>query len=260
MSYQLYKRCWVYMGAAHTETRLSAKECRALLRKGGWLVHNTYDFDCGTPTQFWHVIKDSFGGMEELSSKMRNQVRRSMSHYVFRPISREELLEKGYPIHAKAAASYRVKAKMPTKEEFVKQTLHSVENEFWGVFDKEDGHLAAFAKNIVTAEACDYSVLKADPDELTKYPYYGLIYSMNEHYLQQRGLRYVNDGARSITNHSNIQSFLTQKFHFRQAYCHLRVVYAPWLKVGVSLLYPFRRHIPIPLVRILLSQEEMARG
>lgn len=42
---------------------------------GGIFIRNVYDFDTNYETSFWYVIKDSFGGMEELSSKMRNQVK-----------------------------------------------------------------------------------------------------------------------------------------------------------------------------------------
>ncbi len=40
------------------------------------MIRNAYDFDCPEITSFWYVIKDSFSGMEELSSKMRNQVKK----------------------------------------------------------------------------------------------------------------------------------------------------------------------------------------
>lgn len=36
------------------------------------------------------------------------------------------------------------------------------------------------------------------------YPYYGLINEINRHYLQELGLRYVSNGACSITEYSNI--------------------------------------------------------
>ena len=106
---------------------------------------------------------------------------------------------------------------------------------------------------------CDYSVMKARPDELPRYPYYGLIYSMNEYYLKECGLKYVNDGGRSITEHSNIQPFLMQKFNFRKAYCRINIVYKPWLAVMVKALFPFRKWIPVASVRSLLNQEEMTR-
>ena len=35
---------------------------------------------------------------------------------------------------------------------------------------------------------------------------------MNRYYLEELKLKYVNDGARSITEHSNIQPFLIDTF------------------------------------------------
>ena len=49
-------------------------------------------------TSFWFVIKDSFGGMEELSSKMRNQVRKSLKTYDVCRVSASEMLRVGFPI------------------------------------------------------------------------------------------------------------------------------------------------------------------
>ena len=259
MPFTLYKHAWLFIGQETEEPKLSKAECRKLLRKGGWLVRNTYDFDCGEETSFWNVIKDSFGGMEELSSKMRNQVRRSMANYEFRRMTRDDLIDLGYAVHKAAAEGYKIKAEVPTEQEFRDEIMNGVENDWWGAFDKVDGHLAAFAKNIVFNNSCCYSVMKALPDELSRYPYYGLIYSMNQYYLEECGLRYVNDGARSVTEHSNIQPFLIQKFNFRKAYCRLNIVYKPWLAVAVKVLYPFRNAISIVSVRNLLRQEEMAR-
>lgn len=259
MAFTLYKHAWIWIGPENEEPRLSLAETKTLLRKGGWLVRNTYDFDCGEETGFWYVVKDSFGGMEELSSKMRNQVRRSMANYEFRRMTREELLAEGYEVHRAAAEGYRVKAEVPTEETFHKEMMNGPENDYWGAFDKADGHLSAFAKNIVYEQTCNYSVMKARPDDLSRYPYYGLIYTMNEYYLKDCSLKYVNDGARSITEHSNIQPFLIQKFNFRKAYCRLNIVYKPWLALMVRVLYPFRKQVPLASVRNLLNQESMTR-
>lgn len=259
MAFTLYKHAWVWIGPENEEPRLTPAESKALLQKGGWLVRNTYDFDCGEETGFWNVVKDTFGGMEELSSKMRNQVRRSMANYEFRRMTCEELLAEGYLVHKAAAEGYKVKSTVPTEEEFRSDVINGPENEYWGAFDKADGHLAAFAKNIVYEHMCDYSVMKANPDELSHYPYYGLIYTMNEYYLKECRLKYVNDGARSITEHSNIQPFLIQKFNFRKAYCRINIVYQPWLAMAVKVLFPFRKYVPVAAVRSLLNQEEMTR-
>ena len=258
-NFQLYKHAWIWLGPEYEEPELTSTESRTLLRRGGWLVRNVYDFDCGEETGFWYVIKDCFGGMEELSSKTRNQVRRSMTNFDFRRMSREELLKKGYEVHRAAAEGYKVKTEVPTEQQFRDGILNSPENDYWGAFAKSDGHLAAFAKNIVQKESCNYSVMKALPDDMPQYPYYGLIYSMNQYYLEECGLRYVNDGARSITEHSNMQPFLIRKFKFRKAFCRIRITYKPWMALAVKVLYPFRRFVQSAAVRGLLNQESMTR-
>ena len=105
----------------------------------GCLVRNVYGFDCGEETSFWYVIKDKFGGMEELSTKKRNQVRKSFKMCDVRMVSREEMLAQGYEVHALAVGSYIVKAAVPSVDEYEKRL--SVENaknhDYWAAFDKQ---------------------------------------------------------------------------------------------------------------------------
>ena len=91
------------------------------------------------------------------------------------------------------------------------------------------------------------------------YPYYGLFYSLNAYYLGEKHFQYVTDGARTITEHSNIQDFLIDNFHFRKAYCHLTIHYKWWMKLAVKFLYPFRKLITIPSVKAVLNMESMTR-
>lgn len=128
------------------------------------------------------------------------------------------------------------------------------------MIDIETDKLVAFCMNAVTDESCEYRTMKAIPEYQKKYAYYGLIYDMNQYYLEVRKLKYVNDGGRSITNHSNIQPFLIDKFNFRKAYCHFDIKYKWWLCFAVNCLYPFRKLIPVRQVRALLDMEAMARN
>lgn len=68
-----------------------------------------------------------------------------------------------------------------------------------------------------------------------------LIYEMNRYHLNEQGVKCVCDGARSITEHSNIQPFLMDKFHFRKAYCQLEVVYKWYVDIIVVMLYPKKK-------------------
>lgn len=92
------------------------------------------------------------------------------------------------------------------------------------------------------------------------YSYYGFIYEMNHYYLEELKLKYVNDGSRSITEHSNIQQFLIDTFHFRKAYCRLQIVYKWWMRLVVNLLYPFRKIIPFLSVKSVLRMEFFNRN
>lgn len=128
------------------------------------------------------------------------------------------------------------------------------------MIDIETERLVAFSMNKVSAESCEYRTMKAIPKYQKLYAYYGLIYEMNRFYLEERGLRYVNDGARSLTNHSNIQPFLIEKFNFRKAYCHFDIYYKWWLDLTIKMLYPFRKFIPVRQVKALLELETLKRG
>lgn len=56
--------------------------------------------------------------MEELSSKMRNQVKKSLKTYDIRKISADEMLEIGFPIFQAALANYKVKAESVSEKSF----------------------------------------------------------------------------------------------------------------------------------------------
>ncbi len=263
-AYTLYKKAWV-CNKTDGESRLSKKQCKELLRRGGVFVRNVYDFDCEEETSFWFVIKDYFGGLEELSSGARRDVRKSLRVYDIDRISIDTLRDEGYSIYAGAQASYRVHCDVFSQEEYdqlIDTWRASNNKEFWGVRHKESKELVAIAINTVENHYCEYNALKCKPEALKdgSQPYYGLIYEMNRYYLEEKKLKFVNDGARSLTNHSNIQPFLMQKFKFRKAYCRLSVTYQWWLSPIIKLLYPFRRYIRVNKIRAVLNMEAMAKG
>ena len=258
--YRLYKQAWVFNSDPHKESKLGMDDVSKLFSKGGLIVRNVYDFDAKVETSFWYVIKDQFGGYEELSSKMRNQVKRCFKTMAVKQVSSDYLLANGYNVYVHAFESYKVKSHIPSMSEFESRIKNAQENEFWGVFDLETNKLVAFSMNFVTDESCEYRTMKAIPEYQKKYAYYGLIFEMNKYYLEEKKLKYVNDGSRSITNHSNIQPFLIEKFNFRKAYCKLHIYYKWWIKLIIKIFYPLRPVILIRKLRYLLDMEAMARN
>jgi hypothetical protein len=260
--FKLYKKVWIYTGAPHNTFLLAKKDCLAILKQGGLLIRNDFDFDIKEETSFWYIIKDSFSGMTELSSKVRNQVRRAQNIFDIIRIDKEKLLQEGFEVHLSAMMNYKVKSKPISKEIFINRITNcGIDYQFWGCLKKDTGELIAFAINHIFEGQCNYETFKAKPEYLrTCYPFYGLLYEMNRYYLEDLKLNYVCDGARSITEHSNIQPFLEEKFNFRKAYCKILITYKWWLKPLINILYPFRKYLKISSMKAILKQEEMARN
>lgn len=262
--YLLYRNAWRFAGPPHLEQQLQTDEYRSLLKEGGYFVRNTYDFDCEKETSFWSIIKDHFGGLEELSGNTRKKVRRSLEHFEFKFVDLKLIRKEGYPILKATYEDYAVSDRTMNARTFnaFLDLCEQYNYECWGVFDRDNNTLVGFCLNHVWPDSCEYGVVGILPKykrKSTTYPYYGLYYSMNQYYLQEKGLLYVTDGTRSITEHSNIQPFLEEKFHFRKAYCHLKVYYNWWMRIAVKLLYPFRKIIRIPQVKAVLNMEAMTK-
>ena len=257
--YFIYRMTWCFGGAPHQETKLLEDEWKYLLKKGGLLVRNTFDFDQPLTSHFWYIIKDQFNGFEGVSSKCRNKVRKATKNYSYRIIENNTLKEKGFSIYKEVMLSYG--NNNVTKNDFL--AYFDTENtECWGCFLNDKQTMVGFAINCLWEKACGYEFMAFLPEykHNSTYPYYGLVYAMNEYYLGQKQLKYVSDGSRSITEHSQIQDFLIQNFKFRKAYCQLAVHYKWWVKIAVKMLYPFKKIITFPRVKAILNMEAMQRG
>lgn len=223
-------------------------------------MRNTYNWDKAESTQFWYLIKDEYGGIEELPRKVRNQVKKSLKTYEVRKVSASEMAEKGYDLYNRSRERFQNSSLLLTKESFA-GWVNNPRRCCWLSIHRETGNAMAFAIVSEHPDYCDYTSMGVDPNAPSStYPMYGLLMEMNRYYLEECGMKYVLDGARSITEHSNIQSFLEEKFLFRKAYCDIKIYYRPWIRVIVKLLFPFRRHITHGKVVALLNQEAMQRG
>lgn len=265
LDYFKYRNAWRFNGAPHTETKLTEQDYHLLLKNGGYFVRNNYDFDTSEKTGFWYIVKDSFGALDELSGNTRKKVRRSLEYFDFKIIDAQLVKDQGYQIMCETYADYHVVDRPMNRQVFdeMMALFEKYQYDYWGVFDKNNGDFVGFCINRVWEDCCGYEILGILPKykrKSTSYPYYGLYYSMNQYYLQERSFRYVTSGTRSVTEHSNIQPFLEEKFHFRKSYCRLEIHYNWWMKIAVKILYPFRKIITIPQVKAVLNMESMRTG
>lgn len=262
--YKCYKHCLVWIGESFEEKKLSAQQIGNIMAYGGgWMLRNCYDWDCSEDTNFWEIIQDRHHDISELPSKVRNQIRRCLKDCQIRQISNAELVnDNGYAVYAEAYKRYRdVSVTVESRDLWEHNILSQKGYEYWAVYSKGTGMMIAWASNKVNTRSVEYLTLKAIPEYMNRhYPYYGLLYEMGHYYLEEKRYLYVTDGWRSVTEHSNIQPFLEQKFLFRKAYCRMRLYYAPWFGMAVKILYPFRHLKFLPLnVRNVLKFEEINR-
>lgn len=261
MNYYLYKNFWRFAGAPHCEEKVTADEARQMLSQGGFLVRNTYQFDCQDNTTFWYIIKDSFGGLDELSHKTRQKVRKAMSAIDYRIVDKGLIKSKGFSIYKESLKSFHDDGSALAENAF-NALVEADTTECWACFDKATDTMVGFSLNSRHDDACSYELTAILPEyrKNGSYIYYGLTYIKNEYYLDKLNLRYVSDGSRSVTEHSGIQEWLIENFGFRKAYCHLDIYYKWWMKAAVGLLYPFKKIITMPRVKAVLNMEAMRRG
>lgn len=256
-----YKKALIFNGEHHCETKLSKDDAISILKNSNaLLLRNTYNFDNTTNRTFWYIIKDSFNNFEELKSRTRNKVRHAFKFFDIRKLTEKEIKDSTYDVYLKAFKSYRhTTDQIQSRKDFTDNIVK--ENEFWGCIDKKSGKLIAYSENIIRKESCEFRTLKANPEYLSKgyYPFYGLIYRMCEYYLKEKQFKYVSDGSRTITQHSEIQNFLIKNFNFRKAYTNINIYYKPMLGIVINILYHFRRFIPQSKIKSLLRQDEMRR-
>ena len=257
--FYLYRHAWI--SAPHYNNQLTDNECDELLKKGGLMVRNTYDFDQKEESDFWYIIKDSFGSWDEHTSNERKKIRRALKCFVYKKIDRQLIENEGFKIVKNVNDNYMVKDRVMNEDVF--QELLDLwdegNNEFWGAFDIKNGRFAGFAVVRIFDTGCFYDMVSIYPEykHNASYPYYGFFFKLNEYYLGERKFKYVSDGSRSITEHSNIQPFLEQNFKFRKAYCKLKIRYKWWFGIIVRVLLPFRNLVWNRNVKAVLKMHKM---
>lgn len=224
--YSEYKHCLIWNGLPNEEPELPKRYAKILLRlSDAWMIRNCYDWDCNENTNFWFIIKEDYLP-EFYSKKTRKYIKKANDRFNFEIIDKELLLIYGYEIYQKAFLNYKVNDQFQlTQEQFVNGIYELDSNhDIWGAIDKETGRLEAFSICRKLGNIVEFETSKANPDFLSKYYIlYGLYDARNSFYLEKEKKSFVISSARSITEHSNIQNFMIEKFGFRRAYCRFEL-------------------------------------
>jgi hypothetical protein len=242
-----YSGMVVPFGPADADYSLSPEEAsRALRSLGGTVLRTTTGFRRATVVADWYaVICRVFHPVDSVSSSnTRSKLRRALRNCEVRRITAEELARSGYEVYRRAFDRY-VGPDTPVAEDRYRDHIAATDGfddivEHWGVFC--DADLAGYASNYVFGQTeAAYSTLKFHPDYLRRYASYALFHRMNEHYLGEQRVAYVNDGFRSILHTTELQQFLEHNFAFEKAYMGIDAFYRQPYRAILRATFPFRK-------------------
>lgn len=246
---------------------LSRQEATALLKsKNCKFIRWESHFDEYDSGDWWHVVKSDKEELDSLPRKVRQRIRRAQKDYYVEKCDKELILQKGYPVYCQAYERYETHEPQYSLERFIQGVSELPDNtEFFALFDRELNELVGFSENYIESNTCFYVTMWVSPDALKEQAGYLFFHVMNQHYLNDLGFDYVDNGARSISHDTNIQDYLITKFGFRKAYSNLEIVYRFPISYLIAVLYPIR-HLFYPIkmnlfkkISIIMRQEEIYR-
>ena len=189
--------------------KITSKEaCKLMKFHNAIMLRNSFNFDTDDITNSWYIIKDKFGGFDELSKSTRYKIKRSLKY-----------------------------CDIYLKDSNITDNC-IIDN--WEIILKKENKIIGFSRNRCSENEVFYEKFRCDKKYLKKYyPYYGLIFIMNNHYLNENNKLFVSDGFRTMRERSGIQEFLIDKFKFRNVYCETELFYRFNFEYLIELIVKF---------------------
>ena len=229
-----------------TPERQSIRE--ALRESGALLAIWTTNWDLPDATEWWWNCCDMEDySVDNIASRRgRRSIRVGLRRCEIRRVSAAKFAEDAYPIHAEAVFSYGQSP--PKKPDYSAAILGMSKfpgTELWGAY--VENRMAAFATCQVFDGAVNLGSTKSDHSLDKHNPNAALFYSIWEHY-QNRGIKYVTNGWRSLWHPTNINNFL-MTLGFRRVYCRVNVEASPLVRLVDGLrIASWGRYLGLPLL------------
>ncbi len=214
--------------------------------KGAILARWTSDFDCGYPTEWWYIIKDTPFDINSLKSKRRYRINHGLRNFRVTPMDPRQYTEELFRVQSAAYGSYPKKYRPHhTLDEMAASVAAWAEETdctVFGAFSTETDALCGYAVVTKRGACLDFSVLKVDPAAEKLSVNQAVLASVLEYYgeLLENG-HYICNGARNVSHETNFQAFVEETFGYRKAYCRLHVAYNPKYRRLIKFLYVLRK-------------------
>lgn len=162
-----------------------------------------------------------------------------------------------YEIQKKAFLVYPAKYRPRIEKEKIYTDIEKNWNKYkiYGSFSYEKDKLCGYALLEEYDEYMNFKALKVEPEYEKKGINAAIIAFILEKYNSKLESNfYICDGERNISHETYFPEYLEKYFGFRKVYCKLNIQYIFWMKILITILYPFRKILKILDKNILLHK------
>lgn len=208
----------------HTIKNVNRDKIRKALKTTKALfAYWTDQWDSAESEWWWTICDNNDYDIEFIeNARGRRGIRKGLKECSVRQLEPYNFIELTYDIFIRNIRSYGY-LKIPTMSEYKSDILKKSQfegYELWGAFVNQE--IAAWATCVVIDDAVILGSTKSNPD-LHKYsPNNALFYHITRHYLRERKVKYVSNGARTLLHTTSINDFLI-RMGFRKSYSRLNI-------------------------------------
>ncbi len=219
--WRIYKGVLMPLTLPHIELNFKREDIRNLLRiTNKHLAIWTYDFDI-EESDWWWLIKEKPYSLNNFKSKIRYKIRHGLRNCEARLLSAKEIADIGYSCYSEAMKRHTQTNPMDEKTFKERMPLYDEDKyyEIWGVFYKK--RLVGYGIHKIIDDVVIQEDAIFDPNYFKFHSSHTLIHTITDFYLNEKGMKYITTGMRSISHETGFQDFLIENFQYRKAYCKL---------------------------------------
>lgn len=193
----------------------------------------TEKFDCANETNWWYIIKDTPFDINDLKAKRRYEITKGCRYFDVNKICAEEYIQELARVQKKAISQYKGGASKFNKDSFCDYIRREWNKKLvFGAYDKETGTLCGYALLTEREKYVEFTSLKVLPECERLGINAAIVYEILSFYNEKlKNGFYIVDGEKSINHETNFQDYLEKYFMFRKAYCELKILYRPEMKI-----------------------------
>jgi hypothetical protein len=201
----------------------------------------TTDYDLPYQTEWYYCVKDTPFDINKLKSKRRYEIKSGCKNFYCEIINKiYDYCEDIFRVAITALADYPEYYKSELNKELFCNTLKQWEadvNVDFIICKKFENNIICGYAVIKRIKNCAImSIVKTDPSYHKLQINAAIVKFIVDSYSSEY---YICDGERPIRHQTNYQEYLCKYFDFRLVYCKLHIKYKLWLKIIITILFPF---------------------